>query len=106
MRRNRTLSRPSAMSTSADDQRSLPSCSLSRQRPMWWLAATTPGRMPSVTSDRITKKPISVSTRARSPVDSPIRSASRGQTSSGWVCDSSLRYLALPEREWIIVGSR
>ena len=73
---------------------------------MWCEAASTPGRMPSVTSALITNQPISVSTRASAPSVRPIRSASAGQTSSGWVWESSLRYLALPEREWISVGRR
>ena len=66
--RNVTVSPTSVMSTSAEDQRSIPFVSFSRQRPMWCDAATMPGRMPSVTKALMTKKPISVSTRARSPV--------------------------------------
>ena len=48
------------------------------QRPMWWLQATTPGRIPSVTQALSTKCPISVSTRTRSPVRTSSRAASRG----------------------------
>ena len=74
---------------------------------MWWLHATTPGRMPSVTQAFATKWPISVSTRTRSPVrPTPSRAASVGWIQSGLVCASSSSHLALAERVWIWVGSR
>src|SRR6266511_1012887 len=76
------------------------------QRPMWWLQATTPGRMPSVTQVLTTKYPIAVSTRTRSPAPTPSRPASYGWIHSGLVWASSLSHLALPPRVWIWTGSR
>ena len=73
---------------------------------MWCDSATTPGRMPSVAQTLTTKCPMRVETRTRAPVVSPSRAASFPFTHSGWVLLSSLRYLALPERVWISVGSR
>ena len=73
---------------------------------MWWLSAMTPGRIPWCAQTRATKWPILVVTRTRSPVAMPSRSASSALIQSGWVLLISLRYLALPERVWISVGSR
>ncbi len=80
-----------------------PSCV---QRPMWWDSPTTPGRIASVAQTRATKWPISVVTRTRSPVRTPILRASPALNHSGWVLEISLRYLAFPTRVWIRVGSR
>ena len=76
------------------------------QRPMWWLQATTPGRMPSVTQALTTKWPISVSTRTRSPVSTPSWAASVGWIHSGLVWAISSSHLELAMRVWIWTGSR
>ena len=73
---------------------------------MWWLHATTPGRMPSVTQAFATKWPISVSIRTRSPVPTPARAASTGAIQSGFVWAISSSHLAFAERVWISTGRR
>ncbi len=77
-----------------------------RQRPMWWLAATTPGRMPSVRHAEITKCPILVLTRTRPLSSMPSASASFGWIQSGWRWLISLSHFELPDRVWMSVGMR
>src|SRR3990172_3614039 len=76
------------------------------QRPMWWLHATTPGRIPSVTQAFTTKWPMRVSTRTRSPVRMPSESAWTGCIHSGVVCAISSSHFALALRVWICTGRR
>ena len=76
------------------------------QRPMWWLQATTPGRMPSVTQAFTTKWPMRVSTRTRSPVSTPSFAASLGCSHRGFVCAISSSHLAFALRVWIWTGRR
>src|SRR5574342_102316 len=74
------LNRPgdgSSRRTSALAQRSVPTSSKRRQRPRWWLQATTPSRTPSVTQTLFTKWPMRVDTRTRSSVRTPSRAAAR-----------------------------
>ena len=62
--------------------------------------------MPSVTQARLTKWPVRVATRTRSPEATPSRAASSTWIHTGLLFDSSYNHLALAEREWIRVGRR
>ncbi len=73
---------------------------------MWWEQATTPGRIPSVTHARLTRWPLSVSTRTRSPLRTPIRAASSGWIQTGLAWAISLSHFALPVRVWTSTGRR
>ena len=80
--------------------------SSNRQRPMWWLAATTPGRIPSVRHAEMTKWPIRVVMRTR-PFSSMFScSASDGCNHSGWRWLISFNHWLLDDRVWIRVGIR
>jgi hypothetical protein len=69
-------------------------------------AGDDPGAIDSVTHAWFTKWPISVVTRRRSPVVRPSRFASRVWIQTGFRCEISARYFALPLRVWIKVGRR
>ena len=73
---------------------------------MWWLAATTPGRMPSVRHAWITKWPIRVVIRTRPFSSMPSSSASPGCNQSGWRWLISFNHWLLDDRVWINVGTR
>ncbi len=77
-----------------------------RQRPMWWDAATTPGRIPSVRHASITKWPIRVVMRTRPFSSMPSASASDGWIHNGWRWLISFSHLLFAERVWISVGMR
>ena len=73
---------------------------------MWWLAATTPGRIPSVRQAEITNHPIRVVIRTRPLSTMPSSSASVGWIHRGWRWLISFSHLLFPDRVWIRVGIR
>ena len=81
-------------------------CRRRRQRPMWWDAATTPGRIPSVRHASITKWPIRVVMRTRPFSSMPSASASDGWIHNGCRWLISFSHLLFAERVWTKVGMR
>ena len=73
---------------------------------MWWLAATTPGRIPSVRHAWMTKWPMRVVIRTSPFSSMPSCSASVGCSQSGWRWLISFSHLLLADRVWMSVGMR